>query len=232
MPPLNPPYYKVAIILYNGVDILDFTGPIEVLSDVKHTPNPTTQAQDRAFTITTIATTPTITTAGTSLTIKPDLLIAEAEQQLSDFDILLVPGAGGSVIDTLIASPNPLEIDLIRRFVSLAPESGRWLFSVCTGAMLLGKAGVLGGVTVATHHRFLDRLRGVCAEVSGGEVRTEIVNRRFVDSGVIGDGGVRLLSAGGVTSGIDAALYLVRGIFGDEVAGAVARDMEYEPRGL
>ncbi|KAF7594013.1 hypothetical protein BBP40_010291 [Aspergillus hancockii] len=242
--------YKVAILLYEGVDLLDFAGPIEVLTDVKHPPSTNTATTTRPFTITTISQTHTIKTASQALTLKPDLLLPDALLTIQDYDILLVPGASGPIIDTLIASPPP-EVDFIRRFAALGPkteEGGRQrvLFSVCTGAVLVGLAGVLNGgrVRVATHHRFLGVLRQVCQVLNGGvdgvDGVPEVVSRRIVDSGVIGvksgsgneREGVWLVSAGGVSSGIDAALYLVRRLFGDEAARCVEKDMEYEAVGV
>lgn len=79
MPPPKR-YYKVAVILFDGVDILDFTGPIEVLSHVSHNKNP--DKPDRMFQITTIGQNPTIRAAG-SLTIQNDILLETAMAELS-----------------------------------------------------------------------------------------------------------------------------------------------------
>ncbi|KAF5860223.1 hypothetical protein ETB97_001812 [Aspergillus alliaceus] len=156
MPQLHP--YKAAILLYPGVDILDFASPLEILSHVNNT-TPTPQ-----ITLKTIART-TITAGTTTLTITPDLLLDDALPTLQDYDILIVPGAGPPVTDALLAQdPIAPEIDLVRRFAALPPKDGarvpRTLFSVCTGALLLGKAGVLKGVTVTTHYTALEELRG------------------------------------------------------------------------
>jgi transcriptional regulator GlxA family with amidase domain len=84
--------------------------------------------------------------------------------------------------------------------------------SVCTGAMALAAAGLLEGRRATTHHAALEDLRR-----SGADV---------VDARVVDDGDI--VSCGGVTSGIDLALWLVERFAGDEVADRVARDIEHD----
>ncbi|KAB8234798.1 class I glutamine amidotransferase-like protein [Aspergillus alliaceus] len=228
MPQLHP--YKAAILLYPGVDILDFASPLEILSHVNNT-TPTPQ-----ITLKTIART-TITAGTTTLTITPDLLLDDALPTLQDYDILIVPGAGPPVTDALLAQdPIAPEIDLVRRFAALPPKDGarvpRTLFSVCTGALLLGKAGVLKGVTVTTHYTALEELRGVCRGANGeGAVEPVVVHRLYVDGGLIGeDRNVRLITAGGITSGLEASFFLVKEVFGEGVRDEVCQVMEYRLR--
>lgn len=92
-------------------------------------------------------------------------------------------------------------------------DSEATLASVCTGGMLLAEAGLLDGVPAVTHHSALDDLRE-----AGADVR----DARVVDAG-------RILTAGGITSGLDLAFHLVAREFDDEIAERVAREMEYEP---
>jgi transcriptional regulator GlxA family with amidase domain len=101
--------------------------------------------------------------------------------------------------------------ELVRR----ARAAGATIASVCTGAGILAAAGVLDGRPASTHHAAREdlRARGI-----------EIVDARVVDDGDV-------LSAGGVTSGIDLALHLVEREWGAELAAAVAREMEHERRG-
>ena len=86
--------------------------------------------------------------------------------------------------------------------------------SVCTGAMLLASAGLTRGRRATTHHAAFDDLRSFGADV---------VDARFVDDG-------DLLTAGGVTSGIDLALHIVEKVAGATIAENVAREIEHEPR--
>ena len=89
--------------------------------------------------------------------------------------------------------------------------------SVCTGALLLGKAGLLDGMRATTHHKAMDELRAVAprAVVDPGA--------RFHDNG-------RVLTAAGISAGIDCSLHLVGRLLGDDVAAATAAYMEYERR--
>jgi len=86
--------------------------------------------------------------------------------------------------------------------------------SVCTGAMLLAAAGLLAGRPAVTHHSALDDLRAAGADVREDE--------RFVDDGDI-------VTAAGVTSGIDLALHLVSQARGEAIATAGAREIEWHP---
>ena len=86
--------------------------------------------------------------------------------------------------------------------------------SVCTGAMLLAAAGITDGRPATTHHSALEDLRA-----SGAQV---------IDARVVDDGDV--MTAAGITSGIDLALYIVEREAGAEIAERVADEIEYEPR--
>ena len=87
--------------------------------------------------------------------------------------------------------------------------------SVCTGGMLVAAAGLLAGRPAVTHHAALEDLAAAGAQV--------------VDARVVDDGDI--VSAGGVTSGIDLALHIVERELGAETAAAVAREMEHDRRG-
>jgi transcriptional regulator GlxA family with amidase domain len=101
--------------------------------------------------------------------------------------------------------------DLPRLLVA-AHERGAKVASVCTGAMLLAAAGLTDGRPATTHRDAFDDLAA-----SGAQV----VDARFVDDG-------DLLTAGGVTSGLDLALHIVETAAGAEIAEVVAREIEYE----
>ncbi|PKY03809.1 class I glutamine amidotransferase-like protein [Aspergillus campestris IBT 28561] len=234
---MSPPkkYYKVAVLIFKGVDLLDFTGPLEILSHVSHNHNP--DDPDLAFTIDIIAR-DSIVRAKNALSINADLVIADpaTTRKLPEYDILVCPGAPPSVIDGLIASSHDHrdtpEVDLIRRFAALPrKEEGvpRVVFSICTGAFLVAKAGLLtDGVVVTTHHRALESLGRLCAEVNDpAAAPPTIIHRRYVDQEV-SSLGVRLLTAGGISSGLDASLHLVSRLISPDMAQFVARVMEYD----
>lgn len=220
-------YYKVGVLLIPGGDILDFAGPIEVLSHVSHNQNP--DNPDRMFDIHTIATSSRICAANT-LTVQTDILLPEAIDRISDFHVLIIPGGPPSVLKPLLNHGVP-ELDLIRKFAALPDTSSgpRILLSVCTGAFLLGASGILAGMSVTTHHRGVDTLREICARFHSTEdPPTTVTHERYLDGGLLKGGGVRLITAGGVSSGLDAAFYLVSQLATHDMAAFVTRVMEYD----
>ncbi|KAJ5621005.1 hypothetical protein N7510_004989 [Penicillium lagena] len=220
-------YYNVGVIVFDGADILDFAGPMEILSHISH--NRSSDNPDRMFKIQTIARKPTIRAAG-SLAVNVDLLLDEATGVISSFDILVVPGGTSSVILALLDAGAP-ELDVIRKFSGLPQRSStqqRILFSVCTGAFLLGATGILAGVTVTTHHTGLDTLRDICSRANVAAAPTIVEFRRYIDSGLLEGGAVRLITAGGISSGLDASLYLVSQLTSPDMAANIARVMEYD----
>ena len=221
-------YYKVGVLLFHRADILDFTGPMEVLSHVSHNRNP--DEPDRMFNIETIAQTSTVR-AASALTVKADTLIEDAIERLAEYDILVVPGGPPSVLEPLINGDAP-EVDIIRKFAALpspGPEKTRIIFSVCTGAFLLGAAGILSGVTVTTHHRAVDVLRDICARFNDkNEPPTNVVHKRYIDGGHLVGGAVQVITAGGISSGLDATFHLVCQLATPEMAAFVSRVMEYD----
>ena len=122
-------------------------------------------------------------------------------------DILVVPGGYG----TRPLVKNSAWVDWVRD----AHEQAELVLSVCTGSLILGAAGLLDGIEVTTHHRALDELAQVapyCTVASG---------RRYIDNG-------KIITAAGISAGIDAALYLVSRLHGIPFAQDVADYMEYE----
>lgn len=180
---------SVGCLIFDQMDQIDFTGPFEVLSRM---PDTTIQIIGKELA-------PVRDVQG--LRLSPDVSIAEAGL----FDVLLVPGGYGQV--ALMHDEEVLE--LIRKHV----QRERLLFSVCTGALLCGAAGVLDGRQVTTHWsaRHLMRYYGAV----------------LVDARVVVDGS--LISAAGVTAGLDAALALVSLLRGDAAAQEIQLAIEYAP---
>ncbi|KAI9767099.1 MAG: hypothetical protein M1840_005888 [Geoglossum simile] len=217
---------QVAILLFPSVDVLDFAGPLEILSHAGSSPNP--EKSKQLFEVSLVAK-DELVHAASNLTVKRDISLDEARDRLSEFEVLIVPGGPLKVIMSLIENGNP-ELQLIRDFAELsAPSPGRILFSVCTGALLLGSAGLLEGKKVTTHHIALDLLRTVCKNAAGraGGGPTEVVHERLVDGGLLMSG-TRIITAGGITSGLDAALYVVALETSKATAESVARRIEYD----
>jgi putative intracellular protease/amidase/uncharacterized protein (DUF952 family) len=121
---------------------------------------------------------------------------------LTDFDVLVVPG--GPATRTLLQNAPFLA------WLQSFPRN-RLIASVCTGSLLLAAAGRLVGKRATTHHTARDELRALGVDVS---------SERVVDEG-------QVVTAGGVTSGLDLGVHLVRRLVGDEAARTVARQMEW-----
>jgi cyclohexyl-isocyanide hydratase len=171
------------------MDQIDFTGPFEAVSRM---PDTTVRVVGKDVA-------PVRDVQGLRLT--PDVSIAEA----GIFDVLLVPGGYGQ--QALMHDEEVLA--LIRKHVQME----RLLFSVCTGALLCGAAGVLTGRQVTTHWsaRHLMPYYGA----------------NLVDARVVVDG--KIISAAGVTAGLDAALVLVSLLRGDAAAQEIQLAIEYAP---
>lgn len=135
-------------------------------------------------------------------------LVLTAEYGLSDVshaDVLVIPGAGTAT--TLRNYPD------ILAWVSSIHRITKWTTSVCTGSLILGAAGVLSGLKATTHWAVLDRLRQWGAEPT---------NSRVVEAG-------KVITAAGVSAGIDMALALAAKIAGPQTAQALQLGLEYDP---
>jgi putative intracellular protease/amidase len=137
-----------------------------------------------------------------------DTLSLVADESLADVtspDIVVVPGGFGNRI--------LLEHEPLHEWIRDVHETSQWTTSVCTGALLLAAAGLLEGVPATTHWLARDLL---------GSLGAKPVPERVVEQG-------KIVTAAGVSSGIDMALRLVQKIYGDEVAQAVQLGIEYDP---
>ena len=129
-------------------------------------------------------------------------------------DLLIVPGGGWAAgVSTGVRAE--IARGALPAAVRACHERGAILASVCTGAMLLAHAGLLTGRPATTHHAARDALAGYGA--------------RLIDARIVDDGDI--VSAAGVTSGLDLALWLVERCFGGALAVAVERQLEYVRRG-
>ncbi|MGB6976278.1 MAG: DJ-1/PfpI family protein [Gammaproteobacteria bacterium] len=135
-------------------------------------------------------------------------LVLTADYALSEVvhaDVLLVPGAGNAT--TLREYPETLA------WVRAIHATTTWTTSVCTGSLILGAAGLLSGLRATTHWAALDRLRAWGAEP---------IQARIVEAG-------KVITAAGVSAGIDMALILAAKIAGQQVAEALQLGIEYDP---
>jgi putative intracellular protease/amidase len=132
-----------------------------------------------------------------------------AERSLAELpapEIVVVPGGFGT--RALLGDEELLG------WIRSAHESSRWTTSVCTGSLLLGAAGVLDGLKATSHWTVLDRL---------AEFGAEPTSERVVEQG-------KVLTAAGVSAGIDMALRLAQHVAGEETAKAIQLSIEYDPQ--
>ncbi|MFC3058590.1 DJ-1/PfpI family protein [Paenirhodobacter populi] len=139
--------------------------------------------------------------ASTGLWLTPDMTFADAP----DFDVICVPGGGG--VNALLTDTGTLD------FLRDKAQRARFVTSVCTGSLVLGQIGVLAGRKAATHWNAMDLLEQV------GAIPTE--------GRVVRDGNV--ITAGGVTSGIDFGLSIIAELMGQDEAETVQLSLEYAP---
>lgn len=188
---------RVAVLLFDDVEVLDFAGPFEVFGVAPAT------SGEPAFEVVTVALGPGQVIARNGLTVVPTCVSSE----LGPVDIFVVPGGFG----TRREISNPAMLDFIRETSQVAELT----LSVCTGALLLGAAGLLEGRSATTHWAAMDELRAL---ETGAHILPEA---RIVDNGSI-------VVAAGVSAGIDAALHVVSRLFGRKQAERTALYMQYE----
>jgi len=181
---------EIAILLFDGTTHLDSVGPYEVLhnlpdTDVKFVAKAKGAYRDRCG----------------MLSLNADFSLDEVTAP----DILVVPGGGGAD-----AAAEDRELT---DWVAAVHATTTWTTSVCTGALILGGAGILDGIKATTHWRALDTLRTFGAEP---------VTERVVREG-------KVITAAGVSSGIDMALTLAAEVAGDDIAKAIQLGIEYDP---
>jgi putative intracellular protease/amidase len=218
--------FTVAVYLYPNADILDFTGPTEIYSA-----GPLDGSSP--FKITSFAHENPIETHSGAMTYIPNATFQDIAPRIEEFDVLVIPGAGPDAITSLLKSTEGKELTaLLKKFVETKPrkESGkRVLQSVCTGSLLLAASGVLAGRNATTHHLFFDMLKEFADEAAGGDSKINVQKTRWVDAGTT-DAGVKIVNAGGVTSGIDTSLWIVELLAGKEAADWAADLTEFERR--
>jgi transcriptional regulator GlxA family with amidase domain len=187
------------ILLFEGFDELDAIGPYEVIRTAGAVCG---SADATLVSLEDVA----VIKASHDARVQPDGRLGETSP-----DVLVVPGGGWNDRSTAGAWAEYERGEIPDAIADMHAE-GVTVASVCTGAMLLSKAGLLEGRPATTHHGGLADLRGM-----GADVREQ----RVVDDG-------NVLTAGGVTSGIDLGLRLVERDCGRDVAEAVAEALEYE----
>ncbi len=183
---------NTAIFLFDDVEVLDFAGPFEVFSVTDEL------SEYQRLAVYTVAKEQKPIRARNGLSVNPDYTIDNAPKP----DILIIPGGDGT--RAVLGQK-----DVISWILSSAGNAEKVL-SVCSGALVLAKAGLLNGLKSTTHHQVFDTLEPLAQE-------TQLVQgQRFVDNG-------KIITSAGISAGIDMSLHVIEQLFGSEVADSTCR---------
>lgn len=190
----------VAIYLFKNVEVLDFAGPFEVFTTasrvfLKHNPD-----KPAPFKVFTVAKTSAPVQARAGLKTLPDFSVDDGPR----IDLLVIPGG---VVDEELQDEQMID------WVRATSSSAQMTASVCTGAFLLAKAGLLNGQQATTHWEDIADLRSQFPQVWVQE------GVRWVDEGAV-------VTSAGIAAGIDMSLHLVARLASKELAIATARQMD------
>jgi len=199
---------NTGIFIFDGVEVLDFAGPFEVFSRTRLDPGVESRRSDASapFNVFTVARSIDPVDATGGLRVLPHFDFAGAPP----IDLLVIPGGFGT---------RPLLDDLeVREWIQRVASSARLTTSVCTGALLLARAGLLVGKRATTHWGAHDLLASLDSTIA--------VDRRLR---VVQDG---IVTSAGVSAGIDMALAVVESLHGKAVADDTAKYMEFPRQAL
>lgn len=188
---------RISILIFNEVEVLDFSGPFEVFHTAKsycEGPAPIVELVS--------PTSEAIKTIGGM-----QIQATTSLDRCLHTDLLVIPGGAGT--RALLHQPRIID------WITQRARQATLTLSVCTGALLLAKAGLLNRLAITTHHSALSELKKLTPT---SDVRA---NRRYIDNGDI-------ITAAGISAGIDASLHTVGRIYCPETAHQVAQHMEYD----
>jgi len=191
-----PGQRNVAIILFDEVEVLDFAGPFEVFSVCGR------RDGSDPFSVFTVAEKEGSISARNGLEVTPAYTLATCPSP----DIVVVPGGFG----TRALMTNPV----VREWLRQVAATAELVLSVCTGSLVLAKAGLLDGLEATTHRGALDLLEGVAPETT---VRRDA---RVVDNG-------QIITSAGVSAGIDMSFHVIARLLGEDQARETAAYIEY-----
>ncbi|WP_461078699.1 DJ-1/PfpI family protein [Spirosoma flavus] len=181
---------NVAIFIHDGVEVLDFSGPSEVF------------ASTQGFNVYTVSLTKEPITSQGFIKIIPNYSLADCPKP----DIVVLPGGQTAPF---------IKNETLINWIKASAQQAEIMLSVCTGAGLLAKAGLLDGKQATTFHSYIDPLQKATPNAK------ILRNTRFVDNG-------QIITTAGVSAGIDGALHVVAKLKGLVVATQTARYMEYD----
>lgn len=198
---------NVGILVFDEVEVLDFAGPYEVFSRTRLAPGVESRRslEQAPFHVFTVARSSEPINATGGMRVIPDHSFATAPR----IDILVVPGGFGT-------RPLLQDSEILAWIQSVAAQAPRTT-SVCTGSLLLAKAGLLHGRRATTHWGALDLLGSLDETI---HVEREL---RFVDDTIV--------TSAGIAAGIEMSFHVVESLYGREIAEDTARYMEYPRSG-
>jgi transcriptional regulator GlxA family with amidase domain len=191
----------VAIFVFDDVEVLDFAGPYEVFTTASRVYRRTHPSNLDPFQVFTVGRTGEPVRARAGLLVHVDYSF----HTCPPVDLLVVPGG---IVTRELANP------AVVHWIERTSRSSQLTASVCTGAFLLARAGLLSGRSAVTHWEDSDELRTMFPSV---HVET---GKRWVDAGAI-------VTSAGISAGIDMSLHLVERTAGRELALQTARQMEF-----
>jgi transcriptional regulator GlxA family with amidase domain len=200
--PAKDAHLRVAVVLSEGAVVIDFAGPWEVFQDVMIPSRGPEMEQQHPFELYTVSDSKAPIQASDGMRIVPEYTFDDAPAP----NIVVIPAQSGR-------SPKMLA------WVQKMSKQSEVVMSVCTGAFVLAKAGLLDGKKATTHHDAWDSLHENYPQI------TVERGARYVQSDPV------IFTAGGLSSGIDLALHIVELYFGRDAALATASYMEYEGKG-
>jgi transcriptional regulator GlxA family with amidase domain len=192
----------IGILIFDDAEELDFVGPWEVFTMANEVAGH--MKQPPVHDVKLIAERKEPVRCAKGMRVLPDLTIAECTK----LDVLLVPGGWG----TRREAKSPVML----AWVAEIARQAQWVTSVCTGSLVLTAAGPAKGKRVTTHWAFVETLR------ERGEAAEVLANYRYVRDG-------NVVTAAGVSAGIDMALWLTGELHGPDFARSVQKGMEYDP---
>lgn len=187
----------VSILAFDDMEVLDFAGPHEVFNVAGELSSPA------AFSVVSVGVGSGTVTGRGGFTVLPTYSLDDAPVP----DLLVVPGGAGA--------RRLLEDDRVLDFVRAQAAEVELLLSVCTGSLVLARAGLLRGGQATTHHTAYDELAALEPTV------TVFQGQRFLRSSP------RIWTSGGISAGIDLSLKIVEDLAGRELRDAVVEEMEW-----
>jgi transcriptional regulator GlxA family with amidase domain len=202
---MQKPLPTVGILLFDDVEVLDFSGPFEVFSVARLVEPERQEDEHQLFRVLTIAEHNRIISCRGGLLVQPHATI----EQHPLLDILVVPGGQGTRRER--------QNQRLLNWIGQQNRQTQLTTSVCTGAFLLAESGLLNQHRATTHWGSVEWMRTTYPAI---EMLADV---RVVDEG-------HIITSAGVSAGIDMSLHVVARLYGPEVARWTARRMEYDWR--